>query len=92
MAGVDDEVAKLKKDIDQLRDDIGTLTNSFKELGAQKGRDAMDRAKRTGTSMREEAEAWRAKADHEIEERPLTSVLMSFGLGFLIGRLLDRRH
>lgn len=39
-----------------------------------------------------QADAWKAKADQEIEEHPLTSVLMSFGIGFLIGMLLDRRR
>lgn len=92
MASVDEEVAKMRKDMDQLRADIGTLTTSFKELGMQKGRAAVARARRTGDSVREEAEAWRAKADHEIEEHPFTSVLISFGIGFLIGMLLDRRH
>jgi ElaB/YqjD/DUF883 family membrane-anchored ribosome-binding protein len=92
MANVDEEVAKLRKDMDQLRHDISTLTTSFKELGVQKGRAAVARAKRTGDALREEAGAWRAKADHEIEQHPFTSVLMSFGIGFLIGILLDRRH
>ncbi len=92
MASMDDEVAKLRKDMDQLRGDISTLTTSFKELGAQKGRAAIARARRTGDSVREEANAWRAKADHEIEEHPFTSVLVSFGVGFLIGMLLDRRR
>lgn len=92
MASVDEEVAKLRKDMDQLRADIGTLTTTFKDFGVQKGRAAMARAKRTGDSLREEADAWRARADHEIEEHPMTSVLTSFGIGFLIGMLLDRRR
>ena len=92
MASVDEEVAKLRHDMDQLRTDISTLTASFKNLGVQKGRAAMNNARRRGDQLREEAEAWRAKADHEIEEHPFTAVLMSFGVGFLIGMLLDRRH
>lgn len=89
---VDDEVTKLKKDMDQLRTDIGGLTEALKSMGAEKGREAVARAKQSGASMREEAEALRARANSEIEERPLTSVLMSFGIGFLIGMLLDRRR
>ena len=92
MASVDEEVVKLRKDMDQLRNDISALTTSFKQLGMQKGREAVARARRTGDALREEAGAWRAKADHEIEQHPLTSVLVSFGVGFLIGMLLDRRH
>ena len=92
MANVDEEVAKLRGDMDQLRNDIGALTASFKQLGVQKSRAAVARARRTGDALREEAGAWRAKADHEIEQHPFTSVLMSFGIGFLVGMLLDRKH
>ncbi len=92
MASVDEEVAKLRRDMDQLRGDITSMTATFKEMGAQRGRAAVARARRAGDSLREEAGAWRARADHEIEERPLTSVLTSFGIGFLIGMLLDRRR
>jgi ElaB/YqjD/DUF883 family membrane-anchored ribosome-binding protein len=92
MAAVDEELTKLRKDMDQLRSDIGSLTEAFRELGVEKGREAMARARRAGASVRGDAEALRDRADREIEERPFTSVLMSFGIGFLVGMLLDRRH
>ncbi len=92
MATVDEEVARLRQDMDQLRNDIRGLSESFRELGVAKGREAMERARRTGASLKNEADALKARADHEIEEHPLTSVLISFGVGFLIGILLDRRR
>jgi len=91
MAAVDEELVKLKKDMDQLRGDIMSLTEAFKDLGMEKGRAAMARARSTGASMRDDADAVRARAHKEIEERPITSVLASFGVGFLVGMLLDRR-
>jgi ElaB/YqjD/DUF883 family membrane-anchored ribosome-binding protein len=91
MAGVDEEMTRLRKDLDQLRGDILSLTEAFKDLGMEKGRAAMEKAKRTGASMRSDADALRARADREIEQRPITSVLTSFGIGFLVGMLLDRR-
>jgi ElaB/YqjD/DUF883 family membrane-anchored ribosome-binding protein len=91
MAGVDEELTKLRKDMDQLRGDILALTEAFRDLGMEKGRAAMEKAKRTGASMRSDADALLARADKEIEERPLTSVLTSFGIGFLVGMLLDRK-
>jgi ElaB/YqjD/DUF883 family membrane-anchored ribosome-binding protein len=91
MAGVDEELTKLRKDMDQLRGDILSLTEAFRDLGMEKGRAAMEKAKRTGASMRSDADALLARADKEIEERPLTSVLTSFGIGFLVGMLLDRK-
>lgn len=92
MAAVDEEVAKLRKDLEQLRGDIAGLSEAVKEAGRERGRAAIDRAKRSGAAARTEMHALRERADREIEEHPLTSVLMSFGVGFLIGMLLDRRR
>jgi ElaB/YqjD/DUF883 family membrane-anchored ribosome-binding protein len=92
MASVDEEVAKLRKDMDQIRGDLGTLTEALKAAGVEQGQAAVNRARQAGGQARREADAWKAKADREIEEHPLTSVLMSFGIGFLIGMLLDRRR
>jgi ElaB/YqjD/DUF883 family membrane-anchored ribosome-binding protein len=92
MPAVDDELEKLRRDLDQLRGDILSLTETFREIGVEKGRAAVDKAKRTGANMRSEADALRARADRGIEERPITSVLTSFGIGFLVGMLLDRRR
>lgn len=92
MASVDEEVAKLRKDMEQIRSDLGSLADTLKTVGVEQGRAAANRARRAGGNLRKEAEAWRARADKEIEENPLTSVLMSFGIGFLIGMLLDRRR
>ena len=91
MAAVDEELTKLRKDMEQLRGDIMSLTEAFKDLGVEKGRAAMARAKSTGASVRDDADALKARAHREIEERPITSVLTSFGIGFLVGMLLDRR-
>jgi ElaB/YqjD/DUF883 family membrane-anchored ribosome-binding protein len=78
--------------MEQLRGDIGALSEAVKEAGREKGRAAINRARRSGEAALGEAQALRERADQEIEAHPLTSVLMSFGIGFLIGMLFDRRH
>lgn len=92
MANVDEEFQKLRADMDQIRSDLAALTTALQEAGVAKGRETLDRAKRSTASLKEEAEALRARADREIEERPLTSVLTSFGIGFLVGLLMERRR
>lgn len=92
MADVDAELVKLRKDMDQIGNDLRSLTQALKALGVEQGQAALERARRAGDSARSELDAWRAKADKEIEEHPLGSVLMFFGIGFLIGMLLDRRR
>ena len=89
---VDDEVAKLRRDFEELRTDVRSLMDTMKDSGAQRGREAWDRARRAGESMQEEVEELRQQAERKIGAYPVTSVLSSFGLGFLIGLFLDRRR
>jgi ElaB/YqjD/DUF883 family membrane-anchored ribosome-binding protein len=42
--------------------------------------------------LRENGAAFATTVQHEIEERPLTSMAVAFGAGFLLGKLLDRRR
>jgi len=39
---------------------------------------------------REQADEWVADLGEHIEQRPFGSVLMAFGVGFVVGKLLDR--
>jgi len=92
MASTEHEMDQLRKEIEQLRGDVLKVVDALKDLGTAQGRVAVERARATGRSIKEEAEQLRSEADRHIEERPLTSVLMSFGIGCVIGMLLDRRH
>lgn len=92
MATANDDLTSLRKDVEQLRGDVASLLDSLKGIGIERGREAVSRAKRTGETVRAEAEELQRRAEREIGERPITSVLSAFGLGFLIGMLLDRRH
>lgn len=87
-----EEVDKLNKDIKQLREDLSTLTKDFREIGEQQRQEAMERARKTGETVLGEAQALRGQADERIRKDPLASVLISLGIGFIIGKLLDRRH
>jgi ElaB/YqjD/DUF883 family membrane-anchored ribosome-binding protein len=89
---VDDEVARLRRDFDQLRNDVSALLDSMKDAGARRGRESWERARQAGESLHEEVEQLQRQAESKIGDHPLTSVLSSFGLGFLIGLLLDRRR
>jgi ElaB/YqjD/DUF883 family membrane-anchored ribosome-binding protein len=89
---VDDEVAKLRRDFEALRTDVSSLLDSMKNAGVQRGRENWERARQAGESLQAEAENLQRQAESKISDHPMTSVLSSFGLGFLIGLLLDRRR
>ena len=92
MANVDDEMAKLRQDFDQLRADMQSLVKTMKESGARRTRDTWEKAQRAGESLTGEVDELQKRAEKKIGDHPLTTVLSSFGLGFLVGLLLDRRH
>lgn len=76
-AQVDVDVAKLRADLDQLRNDIVKLGDTVKTVIAD-GRDAAyARVRRS--------------AAEEIEERPFATVLSAFGIGLVVGLLFSRR-
>ncbi len=92
MADSEEEFEKLRGDVQQLREDINVLLADFRELGARQGSEAFEHARQTGESVLREARAVYDRADKQVRKDPLTSVLSAFAIGFVVGRLLDRRR
>lgn len=86
------DMDKLKGDIDDLRADVSAIAGTLKNLGLEQGKEAVNSARKVRDEASRQASAAKAKLEEEIESRPLTSVLGAFGIGFVIGRLLDRRQ
>ena len=93
--------ADIQAQIDQLRDDIAGLTKLIGTLGNEKASDARARAEkfrddatRKGHEAydraREEAMSIEEDIEDHIRSRPLQSILMAAGFGFLMA-LLTRR-
>lgn len=98
---LEDEMAKIRADLSQLRDDVSQLTralgNSISDVARnQKARvrsmvgDARAGAESLIDDLEERGRAGVAAVEHQIEERPLTSILVAFGVGVLIAKLMDR--
>jgi ElaB/YqjD/DUF883 family membrane-anchored ribosome-binding protein len=84
----------IKDDLVKLREDIAKLTASFKDVTSETVRDRVGALRGrideiAGDARAQGRHAMDELADH-IEERPLTSVLIAFGVGVLLGRLFDR--
>ncbi|MDT0634692.1 hypothetical protein [Spectribacter hydrogenoxidans] len=85
-----DEVQALKDDLQTLRQDFSQLTESLKnnlrdELGA-----GADAARASAAQFQDRAREATRGLEAEVAARPLTSVAAAFGVGFLLGKLLDR--
>lgn len=81
----------LKSDMAQLQDDILALSQTVKDLVAAHGAEGVSRAKDTASKVRTQADETAALVGQEISNRPFTSVLVAFGIGYLFGKLFERR-
>lgn len=68
----------------QAREKITQEAEHLAEKVRQGAQDVAHKARETGTAALEEVE-------HQVRERPLTSVLTALGVGFVVGMLLSRR-
>ena len=102
---LEEEFDALKAGIDTLHKDIGSRVNSFggvttKEIKTRgrRARAAVGRVTDRAGGVWHDAtnEATRrgregvAAVEQQIEERPFISLLVAFGIGVLIGKLIDR--
>lgn len=78
------DMEQLRADVSAMMETIGKLAEDGRHEGARRVREARDK-------MIDQAEKSREAVESQIVERPLVSVLAAFGVGMLLGRLLDRR-
>ncbi|WP_370203255.1 DUF883 family protein [Alloalcanivorax venustensis] len=84
------ETEALKKDMDQLRRDLGALTEAFKRNSQQRAQAGVEHARDQFDQVRRQAEGQAEQVGSHIKERPFTSLLSAFGVGLLIGKLISR--
>lgn len=85
------DYATLRDDVDALRKDLANLTEKMRGMSGERFESARAQAREAAQRVRDRGQAAVDEVGHRIEERPLTSVAVAFGVGMLIGRLLDRR-
>jgi len=91
---VEGEFSAVKDDLAKLRTDIANLSAALKDLTSDTVHEQIDSLKGRIDHIAHDAkdrgrQAMDDLADH-IEERPVSSVLIAFGVGILLGRLFDR--
>lgn len=84
------ETEAIKKDMEQLRRDLGTLTEAFKRSSQQRAQAGVEHARERFDEVRQQAEGQAEQMGSHIKERPFTSVLTAFGVGLLIGKIISR--
>lgn len=77
------EYASLKSDLSEMSETLSSLARDGVAEGRERVRGA---AKRSGKKARE---AWDV-VEHEVEDRPITSLAVALGIGFALGKVLSR--
>lgn len=94
----DDTAAELSKEMKALRDDLTALVSTVKDFTTSQAEHAVDAAKEkvghmaeslkmTATEARHRGEVVATEIEDMIARRPLTSVLIALGVGYVIGKL-----
>lgn len=80
----------LKADFEQLRDDMSALMRTVSRLADDGQRESLAKIKQAGALATDRARQGVETAENTIVQNPLTSVLVAFGTGLLIGKLVRR--
>jgi len=99
---VSPEVAALQADFSQLRNDLLALTKSIGDLTKRRAEDSVESLKQTGNRAAErvraaasDATAFKdaslAAAEQHVVEHPISSLVVAFAAGMILGKLVERR-
>jgi ElaB/YqjD/DUF883 family membrane-anchored ribosome-binding protein len=93
-AKIDGDLDSVREDLAKLREDVANLATSLKGATSEALHEQIDAARaridRLSGEARQQSRQTLDDLTDKIEERPLASILVAFGVGILIGRLLDR--
>lgn len=88
----DQDTQNLRNEVEQLRSDLRSVTDTVKEIAADRGEQARARLREGADVARERAMRAEKAVESQVEERPLTSVLVVFIGGLITGLLLQNRR
>lgn len=86
-----------EKELDELKKEFATLKGELSEIGGIVSRiaesatdEGRERIQAAADRTRDTAREKWGSFEKEVEERPMTSLAMALGIGFILGKLLDR--
>jgi ElaB/YqjD/DUF883 family membrane-anchored ribosome-binding protein len=81
---------ELKAEFASLREDISRITETLQRLSGEQVEEGRKRTRQAADRTRERVNRTVNTVEGEIQHYPLTSLATAFGVGFIVGKLLDR--
>jgi ElaB/YqjD/DUF883 family membrane-anchored ribosome-binding protein len=86
------DIQALQEQLQQLRGDFAALSGTLKDLARHGIGEAAQRASIPGERAWAEVKRQADVVSQEIEERPIASALTAFGVGLVLGVLVNSRR
>lgn len=83
-------ISSLREEIERQRRELDSLVDRFKEGAGGLGTEAYERMRDTTSKARERTKDTIQVVGHKIEERPFTSLIITFVVGLVLGVLFGR--
>lgn len=94
-----EDMTDIKRDAGMVKEDLQTLKKDAVHMASHAGHEAMEAMRCGAQSVGEAAKSvgdtatrYQAQLRHNVETRPMTSVLIALGVGVVVGRLLAARR
>ena len=81
---------ELKAEFERLREDVAKITDTLQRLSGEQVTKGRKRTRQAADRTRERVTQAVHSVEGEIQHYPLTSLATAFGVGFIVGKLLDR--
>ena len=91
-ASMENDLATLQEDIQQLRADFTKMTTDMRNFATTGYAQASGMAQESADKMWGEVRRQAQNVTQEIEERPFASALVAFTTGLVLGMLLNTRR
>ncbi len=84
------EQQDLQEQLNALRNDFSEITQTVREMSANRAHQGQEKLRETADRTRAQVRESLHSVQGEIEQRPYASMAAAFGVGLLLGKLLDR--
>lgn len=89
-SATDKELQQLKDEFSALKNELSDMGKTLSQLAKSASNEGRDRIRAAADQSREQARQTWGAFEKEVEDRPMTSLAIALGIGFILGKLLDR--